>query len=69
VGSPAIDDPALVIVHDRYHNHDKIPGVIHQLRCRHLLRDLEDAASYAAEAVGMHAVPARTAVQSVGWRA
>jgi len=49
VGSTAIDDPALVIVHDRYHTHDKIPGVIHQLCCRHLLRDLEDAAeSYPA---------------------
>ena len=44
MGSPAIDDPALVIVHDRYHNYDKLPGVIHQLCCQHLLRDLEDAA-------------------------
>ncbi len=33
-----------VIVHDRYHNYDKLPGVIHQLCCQHLLRDLEDAA-------------------------
>jgi transposase len=33
-----------VIVHDRYQNYDKLPGVIHQLCCQHLLRDLEDAA-------------------------
>ena len=34
---------------DRYRNYDKIPGVIHQLCCQHLLRDLEDAAeSYPA---------------------
>src|SRR6266852_6928918 len=38
-----------VIVHDRYCNYDKLPGVIHQLCCAHLLRDLEDAAqSYPA---------------------
>src|SRR5260370_21904616 len=33
-----------VIAHDRYHNYDKLPGVIHQLCCQHLLRDLEDPA-------------------------
>ncbi|MGH3124206.1 MAG: IS66 family transposase [Streptosporangiaceae bacterium] len=33
-----------VVVHDRYVNYDKLPGVIHQLCCSHLLRDLEDAA-------------------------
>ena len=33
-----------VIVHDRYRNYDKIPGVAHQLCTQHLLRDLEDAA-------------------------
>ncbi len=33
-----------VIVHDRYCNYDKLPGVIHQLCCQHLLRDIEDAA-------------------------
>jgi hypothetical protein len=33
-----------IIVHDRYQNYDKIPGVIHQLCCQHLLRDIEDAA-------------------------
>jgi transposase len=33
-----------VVVHDRYQNYDKFPGVIHQLCCQHLLRDLEDAA-------------------------
>lgn len=33
-----------VIVHDRYQNYDKVPGVTHQLCTAHLLRDLEDAA-------------------------
>ena len=33
-----------VVVHDRYVNYDLLPGVIHQLCCQHLLRDLEDAA-------------------------
>ena len=33
-----------VVVHDRYQNYDKLPGVAHQLCCAHLLRDLEDAA-------------------------
>jgi transposase len=33
-----------VIVHDRYANYDKIPGVLHQLCTQHLLRDLEDCA-------------------------
>jgi transposase len=33
-----------VIVHDRYQNYDAIPGVLHQVCCSHLLRDLEDAA-------------------------
>jgi transposase len=33
-----------VVVHDRYQNYDKLPGVIHQLCTAHLLRDLEDAA-------------------------
>jgi len=33
-----------VIVHDRYRNYDKIPGVLHQLCTQHLPRDLEDAA-------------------------
>ena len=33
-----------VVVHDRYQNYDAIPGLIHQLCCQHLLRDLEDAA-------------------------
>lgn len=33
-----------VVVHDRYQNYDAIPGLIHQLICQHLLRDLEDAA-------------------------
>jgi transposase len=33
-----------VVVHDRYQNYDKFPGIIHQLCTAHLLRDLEDAA-------------------------
>jgi transposase len=33
-----------VVVHDRYQNYDAIPGLIHQLRTQHLLRDLADAA-------------------------
>ena len=38
-----------VVVHDRYQNYDKFPGISHQLCCQHLLRDLADAAeSYPA---------------------
>ncbi len=33
-----------VVVHDRYQNYDKFPGIIHQLCTQHLLRDLADAA-------------------------
>jgi hypothetical protein len=33
-----------VVVHDRYQNYDAFPGLIHQLCCAHLIRDLEDAA-------------------------
>jgi transposase len=40
-----------VIVHDRYQNYDKIPGVLHQLCCQHLLRDIEDAAQSYPDAV------------------
>jgi hypothetical protein len=32
-----------VVVHDRYQNYDKFPGVTHQLCAAHLLRDIEDA--------------------------
>ncbi len=38
------DMDGVVVVHDRYQNYDKFPGVIHQLCCQHLLRDLADAA-------------------------
>jgi transposase len=38
------DMAGTVVVHDRYQNYDAIPGLIHQLCCQHLLRDLEDAA-------------------------
>ena len=33
-----------VVVHDRYQNYDKFPGITHQLCAAHLLRDIEDAA-------------------------
>lgn len=33
-----------VLVHDRYRNYDAVPGVLHQLCCAHILRDLEDCA-------------------------
>ena len=33
-----------VVVHDRYQNYDKFPGMTHQLCAAHLLRDIEDAA-------------------------
>ena len=32
------------VVHDRYQNYDKFPGLLHQLCCQHLQRDLADAA-------------------------
>jgi transposase len=38
------DMDGAVVVHDRYQNYDAFPGVIHQLCCQHLLRDLADAA-------------------------
>jgi transposase len=40
-----------VIVHDRYRNYDKIPGVLHQLCTQHILRDLEDCAQAYPDAV------------------
>jgi hypothetical protein len=40
-----------VLVHDRYRNYDKIPGVLHQLCTQHLLRDLEDCAQAYPDAV------------------
>jgi transposase len=38
------DLDGVVVVHDRYQNYDAFPGLIHQLCCQHLLRDLADAA-------------------------
>jgi transposase len=38
------DLDGVVVVHDRYQVYDKFPGLIHQLCCQHLLRDLADAA-------------------------
>jgi transposase len=40
-----------VLVHDRYQNYDAIPGVLHQLCCQHILRDLEDAAQSYPDAI------------------
>jgi transposase len=37
------DMDGAVVVHDRYQNYDAFPGLIHQLCCAHLIRDLEDA--------------------------
>ena len=45
------DMSGAVIVHDRYRNYDKIPGVLHQLCAQHLLRDLEDAAQTYPDAI------------------
>jgi transposase len=45
------DLSAAVLVHDRYQNHDAIPGVLHQLCAQHLLRDLEDAAQSHPDAI------------------
>jgi transposase len=38
------DMAGTVVVHDHYQNYDAVPGLIHQLCCQHLLRDLQDAA-------------------------
>ena len=42
-----------MIVHDRYQNYDsaEFGGLIHQLCCAHLLRDLDDAAQVYPDAV------------------
>src|SRR5262249_23012683 len=49
----AFVSPALtgVVVHDRYQNYDKSPGVTHQLCAAHLLRDIEDAAQSSPAAI------------------
>jgi len=41
----------VVVVHDRYVNYDKFPGVMHQLCTAHLLRDVEDAAETYPDAI------------------
>ncbi len=38
-------------MHDRYQNYDSFDGIIHQLCCQHLLRDLEDAAQCYPDAI------------------
>jgi transposase len=42
-----------VVVHDRYQNYDcaEFAGLVHQLCCQHLLRDLDDAAQVYPEAI------------------
>ena len=42
-----------VVVHDRYQNYDsaEFAGLVHQLCCAHLLRDLDDAAEVYPEAI------------------
>ena len=42
-----------VVVHDRYQNYDSaaFAGLVHQLCCAHLLRDLDDAAQVYPEAI------------------
>jgi transposase len=44
---------AAVVVHDRYQNYDSdaFAGLVHQLCCAHLLRDLDDAAEVYPDAV------------------
>jgi transposase len=45
------DLSGVVVVHDRYVNYDKFPGVMHQLCTAHLLRDVEDAAETYPDAI------------------
>lgn len=46
-------DTGSVIVHDRYQNYDSdtFTGLVHQLCCAHLLRDLDDAAQLYPDAI------------------
>ena len=46
-----LGDGGTVLVHDRYQNYDAMPGVLHQLCTRHLLRDLEDCAQAYPDAI------------------
>ena len=43
-GAFVFPDLTGVIVHDRYQNYDKFPGVAHQPCVAYLLRDLADSA-------------------------
>ena len=45
------DLPDAVAVHDRYQNYDACSGLLHQLCCAHLVRDLEDAARSCPDAI------------------
>ena len=40
-----------VVVHDRYVNYDPVQGIVHQLCCSHILRDIEDAAECYPDAI------------------
>ena len=42
-----------IVVHDRYQNYDcaEFTGLVHQLCCQHLLRDLDDAAQVYPDAI------------------
>ncbi|MGH3406577.1 MAG: IS66 family transposase [Streptosporangiaceae bacterium] len=47
-----------VVVHDRYQNYDKFPGLIHQLCTARLLRDLADAGPRRRRRAADQGVPA-----------
>jgi transposase len=57
-----------VLVHDRYQNYDAIAGVLHQLCCAHILRDLEDAAQAYPDAIwpGQAADALRALIHAAG---
>lgn len=38
-----LSDLSGTVVHDRYVNYDAFPGLVHQLCCAHMLRDIQDA--------------------------
>ena len=40
-----------VVVHDRYVSYDSVEGIVHQLCCSHILRDIEDAAESYPDAI------------------
>ena len=40
-----------VVVHDRYVSYNSVEGIVHQLCCSHILRDIEDAAESYPDAI------------------